>query len=586
MMFSLPGYVIERPLGRGRTGEVFRALREAYAIPVAVRRILPALSAAPGVAANLRGLKGECSVLRAATVVPVAEVVEHEGDLFVIEQFVDGVPLSVKLAKGGLEPDEVHALAMDLMDALADLHRQRVVHGDLRPSNVFLTSRGARLVGVGVAHRTKRRKGGGSFLLRDPYDAPEMDQGVASHLSDIYGLAAVLMHAVTGEEGPYDFLSETDEVTDELLKAMSPAPEHRHGNVEALRLAFTDAEKRRGPVKQRTAPVPEPHFKPAAPAPWPEEDDVATRADMPAIGPKAAALGRPKPSRAPSTPPSPAEPRVDQAISARKEGTVAPGERFEEFMERARGWAPIAGAATGGVLLLAILGLVLMSDPDDMLRLEIGSVELGDPGGQADERPGLRLSIAPFWLDKTEVRASDYTACMRDGKCTAPTFAVRDETLPMTGITWLQAQSYCTWADKRLPTENEWEAAARSAGRYPWGDAAPECGRARYGLERGGPCATEGGLPGPEAPPDPEELDEDAGFAHLAGNVWEFVDADHQPARGAGTGQATVAGQSTLRVIKGGAWSAGPEHLRPAARMGVRTDYAAEDVGFRCARDD
>jgi len=79
---------------------------------------------------------------------------------------------------------------------------------------------------------------------------------------------------------------------------------------------------------------------------------------------------------------------------------------------------------------------------------------------------------------------------------------------------------------------------------------------------------------------------EEGAFAHLAGNVWELVDADHLPERGPGTGEATVAGQSALRVIKGGAWSAGPEHLRPAARIGVRTDYAAEDVGFRCARSD
>lgn len=575
----VPGYIIERPLGRGRTGEVWRALKESDASAVAIRRILPALAAQPGVTAALKALKGECSVLRATTVTPIADVIEHDRDVFVVEPFVEGKPLSEVLAKGAMEPEDVHALAMDVMDALADLHRQRVVHGDVRPSNVLLTSRGAVLVGVGIAHRTKRRKTSASFLLRDPYDAPEMDKGVASHLSDIYAVGALLMHASTGEEGPYYFLSETDAVMDELLRAMSPAPEHRHGNIEGLRLAFTDAEKKRGPVKQReSAPAP-PVAPPAQAVPWPEEDDVSTRADFPSV------RGFPQPKQAPE--PRKVEllePRTE-AVSARKEGTVAPGERFEEAMDRVRGIAPIAGAVAGGLVVLLLFALLWPESPDDMAYVELERSAFGDPQGQTDEQPGFSAPVAPFWLDRVEVTAASYRACIDADKCTPTALAMPDDPLPMTGLTWLQAQSYCSWRDKRLPTENEWEAAARSSGRYPWGDSSPSCDRARYGVLEGAPCAAHDGTAGPVPGPDIEEMEEDT-FAHLAGNVWEFVDADHQPERGPGTGGATIAGQSALRVIKGGAWSAGPEHLRPAARIGVRTDYAAEDVGFRCARSD
>ena len=576
MTLLVPGYVVEHSVGRGRTGEVFRALRNADAVTVAVRKIAPELASQPGIAAALMGLKGECAVLRSPSVVPIAAVVESDGAIFVVEPWIDGVTLADELARKPTPPEDVHALAMDLMDAVADLHRQRVVHGDIRPSNVLLTSYGARLVGVGVAHRTQRRKGGG-FLLRDPYDAPEMDDGVASHLTDVYAVGAVLMHAVTGEEGPYDFLSETDAVTDELLKAMSPAPEHRHGNVEALRMAFTDAEKRRGPVKKRAEPPPPPSWmnEPAAAAvPWPEEDEVNTRDSMPAVGDPSPAppTVRPRPAKA-------------VAVSARKEGTVAPGEQFEELLDRTRKWLPLAGAVAGGLLLLIGVIAVVPDTPEDMLLVAPPIATFGDPAGQADERPGFQATIPPFWLDRVEVTAADYAACQEAGKCTPTALATPAAPLPMAGLTWLQAQGYCTWRDKRLPTENEWEAAARGAGRYPWGDGEPDCGRARYGVLPGGPCATEDGLAGAAPGPDITTLPEET-FAHLAGNVWEFVDADHRPERGPGSGGATRAGQSTLRVIKGGAWSSGAADLRPAARIGVRTDYAAADVGFRCARDD
>ncbi len=567
MNLTVPGYAVERPLGEGRTGEVFLALRESDAVQVALRRVSPALASKPGVRTALRALKAECGVLRAPTLVPILDVFEHQQDVFVVEQFVEGVALSDRLALGALPPEDVHALAMDLMDALSDLHRQGVVHGDVRPSNILMTSRGARLVGIGVAARTRRRDHAAGFLLRDPYDAPEMDQGVVSPLTDIYALGAVLMHAVTGDEGPYDFFADADAVVDELLEAISAAPESRPTTVDGLRLAFIDAEKTRGAVPAREQPLP----SPKAPA----------EADVPA---PAAQAESPRPAAPPRTTPLP--PKPTKAVSARKDGTVAPGERFEELLDRARPMIPAAGAAVG-LLVLAVLVLLLLPErPDGMILVEPAPGLLGDPAGQRDERPGFQASLSPFWLDRVEVTAAAYRTCVDAGLCTPPglDWPAADR-LPMTGVTWLQAQAYCVSRDKRLPTENEWETAARLPGRYPWGDAEPGCQLARYGVLPGGPCASADGGSGAAPVPDLDALEEGA-FADLAGNVWELVDADHQPQRGPGSGEATVAGQSTLRVIKGGAWSAGPEHLRPAARIGVRIDYAAEDVGFRCGRSE
>jgi iron(II)-dependent oxidoreductase len=155
-------------------------------------------------------------------------------------------------------------------------------------------------------------------------------------------------------------------------------------------------------------------------------------------------------------------------------------------------------------------------------------------------------------------------------------------------VTWIQAQTYCRSIGKRLPSENEWEAAARTlGGRFPWGDLEPACGRAVYGEIAGGACDRgTGGEPGPAAigpggvEPEPETV------LHLAGNVWEFVDSDYAPSRGAGSGERSQPGASTLRVVKGGAYSTSAHDLRSAARLGVLIDHQADDVGFRCALDD
>ena len=313
-MIAAPGYTVGLALGRGRTGSLFRATRDSDGAAVVIRQLTPKLAAAPAVAAALRSLSVDCSTLRAPTVLPVLQVLELDGDLLVVEPYVEGSPLSRVLAGGPLPPEEVHALAMDLMDAVADLHRHRVVHGDLRPSNIHMTARGARVSGVGVALRTKRRAGQGGFLLRDPYDAPELDAGGSGHLIDLYALGAVLLYAITGDEGPHDFLPASDEVTDVLLKAVSAAPERRQGNVEALRLEFLDAEKRRGPAKAR--PVVPPTLAswapslgstPGAAVPWPEEDDVATRAGFSAVpaGVAASPAGPATLGRTASRPPEP-----------------------------------------------------------------------------------------------------------------------------------------------------------------------------------------------------------------------------------------------------------------------------------------
>lgn len=655
-MISLPGFSVEEPLGRGRTGEVYQARRDTGGAQVAVRKVAGHLAGRKGVVQSLRELGASCASLRSSGAVPVTDVIEYEGEVFVVEPFVRGTPLSIGLADGKLSDVKLKELAHELMDAVKDLHRQRVVHGDIRPANIIISDHGPRLVGAGVALRANRRSGQGGFLTRDPYDAPELDEGRSSHLTDVFALGAVLMYAVTGEEGPYHFLSETDGLRDVLFDAMSVKPEERPGNVEILRKTFDAGLRGRGHLRPReqTSPVitswgassgalEEPDDAPQFA--FPEEDELATRGGMPAVRPSsfptdspklaameaaleeerrkqaetdelnsrgkmfsaAARLVAPMAEHKGGDPreevekwhvvdlveeSEPARPAVEidveaGIVSARKPGTKPPGERISEALDWLQASWKLAGWIGGSVLIFVLLILLWPSHPTEMMSIDPGGlVTVGDPEGQRDERPGANVVVDPFLLDRSEVRVSEYRQCMATQVCSTPAIPLpEDGQLPVTAVSWIQAQAYCRSIGKRLPSENEWEAAARRRGRYPWGDEAPSCTRAHYGRLERGPCAEEGVAAGVVAAPSAEALEETEDLVHLVGNVWEFVDTDYAPQRGPGTGGPTVPGQSALRVIKGAAFGSLPSLLRPGVRIGVRTDYWAEDVGFRCAMD-
>ncbi len=255
-------------------------------------------------------------------------------------------------------------------------------------------------------------------------------------------------------------------------------------------------------------------------------------------------------------------------------------------------WAPKAGAIAGAVVGVIAVGMWLVSllpdVPDGMVEIPPGVAAVGDAEGPFDERPGFGWTHPRFFLDRTEVLVGDYETCVAEGVCSGVGTRLerrQDEpSEPIVGVTWLQANSYCQWLGRRLPSENEWEAATRRfGGEYASGPSAPSCGTAWFGAWATGPCGT------PGQSPEPRRIFVDEGDlavpVDLAGNVWEYTNSDYQPNRRPGSGNLAAAGASVLKVIKGGAFSTGPEELRSSARLGVEMDHWAADVGFRCAAD-
>jgi formylglycine-generating enzyme required for sulfatase activity/tRNA A-37 threonylcarbamoyl transferase component Bud32 len=200
---------------------------------------------------------------------------------------------------------------------------------------------------------------------------------------------------------------------------------------------------------------------------------------------------------------------------------------------------------------------------------------MGSTQGATDERPPQTQSVASFAIDRTEVTAADYFACVDDGKCAPPAPGPRcsDRTTPdrpMNCVTFTQASAYCAWARKRLPSEAEWELAARdrTTGRYPWGSAPPRDQLCWSATSDGGPCDV-GRFAAGSTP---------HGLADMAGNVWEWTTGYYCPYDHPSCGDSR-------RVLRGGAWSsADPRLVTVSVRMESFESNQSASIGLRCAR--
>ena len=238
----------------------------------------------------------------------------------------------------------------------------------------------------------------------------------------------------------------------------------------------------------------------------------------------------------------------------------------------------VARAATGGDA--DALPPVSASDRADvkLVTIPAGSFLYGCNGEAGRECPssevtGQRTELGAFQIDRTEVRVSEYRHCVDEGACAVPAVASgcnwnapgRGEH-PVNCVDWDQAKAYCEWIGKRLPTEQEWEKAARGTdGRtYPWGDDGPSCDVA---VMSGAPSC--GGGTAPVASRDRGRSP--YGLFDMAGNVFEW------------TGSLYASG-GEARVLRGGSWKNDAIAIRSSHREGALPNLRDASVGFRCAQ--
>ena len=209
--------------------------------------------------------------------------------------------------------------------------------------------------------------------------------------------------------------------------------------------------------------------------------------------------------------------------------------------------------------------------------------------GDDEESPRREVYVGAFYLDRYEVTTASYARFLEATGSVRPPDGwetldlAKSGELPVTGVDWHDANAYCQWAGKRLPTEAEWEKAARGtdARRYPWGNASPTLDHANF--QNTSPLAYDGGLAAVGTHPAGRSP---YGVHDLAGNAAEWV-ADWY-AEGIVRGDVrdpSGPANGTGRVIRGGGRFDREDRLTATKRMYGSPEVRGEDIGFRCAQN-
>ncbi len=215
---------------------------------------------------------------------------------------------------------------------------------------------------------------------------------------------------------------------------------------------------------------------------------------------------------------------------------------------------------------------------EDMVYLEGGNFLMGFSDVR-EEAPQFETQVGPFYLDRYPVTVGDYAKFIEQTNHPEPKFW-RDPELnglrqPVTGVTWDDARAYARWTGKDLPSEKQWEFAARGRENrlYPWGNLEPDTTRCNFGDYLGMPSMVT--MHDSGRSPD--------GVNDLAGNVFEWVLDGFAPYRPEITDGDNTKSSAVRRVVRGGSWHSKAPELRTMARKGLFPETQLTTVGFRCA---
>jgi eukaryotic-like serine/threonine-protein kinase len=273
------------------------------------------------------------------------------------------------------------------------------------------------------------------------------------------------------------------------------------------------------------------------------------------------------------------------------------------FLPRGTGRTPQARPAAGAAVtaVIPVVAARPTSCPPDMVSVPGGTFMMGSVDGNADERPVHQVTLSSYCIDKTEVSVADYRVCVHSKNCRPADEGnfcnwgrAGMDHHPINCVDWSMAESYCTWQGRRLPTEAQWEFAARgSDGRtYPWGNEPP-------GPERLNSCGSECQWPNKMYPGDDgwaatapvDSYPAGAspyGALGMAGNVREWVEDDYTEYSAAEEKDPSSRSQSSTlstRINRGGGWFYGdPSGVRASKRERNNPSDRVMDLGFRCGR--
>lgn len=549
---------------------------------------------------------------------------------FVATESLGGRTLRAQLdarAKGGASLAEALVIFGPVVTALGALHAKGLSHRAFSPASIVFAEISGRSV-TKVVDATLGASGGaepeprleGAELF---YAAPEhfkRSYGSTGPATDVFALALVLVEHLSGERAlrssdPTDLylevtslqkrptpkargVSVSDAVEAVFVRALAVDPKKRYDDVpkfwEALNAA---AEDRQSPVSLAPKPLTSGE---AAVARRGERAAKATRRTLALLAVAATFLAgmggslyvRSKRAKE-AAPPAPSLVAPATAVSgvvdaASPPAPLAPPDAAASALEP----PPDAAPADGG-------------PPAEgaMVRVPAAAFPMGSDHESRAEKPMHRVVLGKaFFIDALEVTAGAYAACVAKGVCTAPIvhFGAGSDPLqkgcntspdrarhPANCVDQLQAGSYCAFVGKRLPTEAEWELAARGTdGRdYPWGDTPPKS--CTQGILRGLTGGCEKKLETFEVGLTPDGKSP-FGAWDMSGNVWEWVAdgfADYPASEVKDPFVAPGTGPDAKGVLRGGSFDYATTVAKTSSRLGLLRTAGHVSTGFRCAKD-
>jgi|GEM_PF-2456202 len=251
---------------------------------------------------------------------------------------------------------------------------------------------------------------------------------------------------------------------------------------------------------------------------------------------------------------------------------------------------PLAGVVVGAlVIALVVWGPRWLTPKPDIAWVDIpaGTFRMGsdpavDSQAYSDEMPQHDVTLDAFRIGTYEVTNADYAQCVKATVCNEPAdtetyLDIAYAWHPVVTVSWYDAKTFCEWVGGRLPTEAEWEYAARgdTGYVYPWGNTDPTCELANY-YECGGDTMPVGSLPDGASP---------FGAMDMAGNVWEWTADWYGEYSEEMQYNPTGPERGDYRVLRGGSFDGHPSYLRASNRSYDGPVLRDDDVGFRCVRE-
>jgi eukaryotic-like serine/threonine-protein kinase len=604
-------YRIEELIGCGSFAEVYRAthigLNASRALKI-IYREKPGVSDAFFNEIKNRfmlevGLGAEIDHPNVIRVYDVEIVTDH---LILVMEYAPGGSLSDKLDKyqedgKNFTIDETRKIALEITSGLSDLHNKGVVHRDLKPSNIIFDEKGnAKVADFGLAQVI------GGPSLRSQLSHPKTHPGTPGYMSpeqaqsqnyltpasDVYALGLLLFRILTGrsfasvkpETKLKDLRKESPRWLNNLVARMLADDPHSRplngDEVAQLMLKGINQDKQRkksiwisvvilgvgvvllsliviwlGKLNNSPRILDDPTIENVIIIETKEalDEPMDTPSPSPTTTVTTELVQPPTPSKTPTLHPS-------------NTNTLAPTHSS----------TPTIG-----------IGSIFQSPSDGMTLIYIpaGEFEMGSESGATNERPTHNIFLDAFWIDRTEVTNALFLNCIEAGICKDTTFLnLRNPAYAEHPVVWIsrsQASSYCSWVGRRLPTEAEWEKAARGTdGRtYPWGEGL-SCQRANYR-----DCV------GDTTPVGSYQIGSSPwGVMDMAGNVWEWVADwyDENYYNYSPSENPSGPSNGSYYIVRGGSWRYYYNwDVRTTIRLEIGKSWVENwnNIGFRCALD-